>query len=477
MELERVDAYRVRIRKKGNMRVPGMIYADQKLLDQISTDRSADQVANVAHLPGIVRYSLAMPDIHWGYGFPIGGVAAFDMDNGVISPGGVGYDINCGVRLLSTTIPEGEIRKVKEKLVNTLFSNIPCGLGSSRKDLKLKKKEAASVAEKGARWAVEKGFGTQRDLRFTEENGCLEGASFHVVSERAFERGRNQLGTLGSGNHFIEVGYVDEIFDTEKAATMGLHLHSAVVTLHTGSRGFGYQICDDSISKMMTAVQKYGIALPDRQLCCAPLRSREAKDYFAAMASAANFAFGNRQIITHWIRESFASVFGDSPQNMGLNQVYDVTHNIAKFETHTVEGQKKKLCVHRKGATRAFPPGHPEIPDEYRAIGQPVLVPGDMGRYSYVMTGTEQAAETFYSCCHGAGRVLSRSRAKKIGKGRAIERELADVGIYVRHQGKWTLKEEMPEAYKDVSDVVDVVHKAGLAVKVAKLVPLGVIKG
>ncbi len=367
--------------------------------------------------------------------------------------------------------------RIKE-LVQALFSNIPSGVGSHRKDLKLSKDDEKRVLKYGARWAVERGFGSEEDLAHIEENGCIEGADPDRVSEKALERGRAQLGTLGSGNHFVEVGYVEEVYDDSLARAMGLWKDQVTITVHTGSRGLGHQVCDDYIRVMMDASKRYGIELPDPQLCCAPVDSDEGRRYLEAMASAANFAFTNRQMITHWVRETFEQVFRKSPKDLGLDLIYDVCHNIAKIETHMVNGEKKKLCVHRKGATRAFPPNHPEIPEKYRSIGQPVLIPGDMGRCSYVLVGTERAMkETFGSTCHGAGRVLSRHQAIKAAKGRSIGKELEEKGIIVKGASRETLVEEIPDAYKDVTDVVNIVHNAGISRKVVKLVPLGVIKG
>jgi len=367
--------------------------------------------------------------------------------------------------------------KVRE-LVEALFSNIPSGVGSHRKDLKLNREEERRVLKRGARWAVEKGFGSSEDLDHIEEHGCIEGGDPDRVSERAMERGRAQLGTVGSGNHFVEVGYVAEVFDEATARALGLWKDQATVIVHTGSRGLGHQVCDDYIRVMLDAARKYKIELPDPQLCCAPISSPQGQGYLEAMACAANFAFTNRQMITHWVRETFEQVFQKSPRDLRLDLVYDVCHNIAKIETHTVNGKKKKLCVHRKGATRAFPPNHPDIPADYQSTGQPVLIPGDMGRYSYVLVGAEKAMEeTFGSTCHGAGRVMSRHQAMKAAKGRAIVRELEDKGIIVKGASRGTIVEEIPEAYKDVDDVVNVVHHAGISRKVAKLVPMGVIKG
>ena len=368
----------------------------------------------------------------------------------------------------------GHIRK----LVDTLFGNIPSGVGSKRKDLRLSHKELEKVLTKGAGWAVKQGFGYEEDLKFIEERGCIEGADPSLISNRALERGRPQLGTLGSGNHFVEVGYVDEVYDENAARALGLFKDQVTIIVHTGSRGLGHQVCDDYIKILMKSTQKYGIELPDRQLCCAPVSSKEGKQYLAAMAGAANYAFANRQIILHWVRETFEQVFQMSSERLGLRLIYDVCHNIAKIETHKVAGKEMKVCVHRKGATRAFPPHHPDIPDDYKEVGQPVLIPGDMGRYSYVLVGTEQAmAETYGSTCHGAGRVMSRKQAMKVSQGRAIVRELEDQGITIRSAGKATVREEIPEAYKDVSQVVEVVYGAGISRKVVRLRPMGVIKG
>lgn len=478
IQVQKVDEYRWKIAKEGNMRVDGIIYADERMIEEIKKDKSLDQVANVAHLPGIVKYSLAMPDIHWGYGFPIGGVAAFDAEEGIISPGGVGYDINCGVRLLRSRLFREEVSGKMKRLVDTLFSNIPSGVGSRRKDLKLDFQREKEVLSKGVAWAVSQGFGTEKDLEHIEEGGCIKGADPAVVSDKALERGRAQLGTLGSGNHFVEVGYVSEVYDKQLALALGLELDQITVVVHTGSRGLGYQVCDDYIKVMLNAAREYDIELPDRQLCCAPINSPQGRDYFAAMACAANYAFTNRQLITHWVRQSFEQTFQMDLRHLQLDLIYDVCHNIAKFETHVVNGQKKKLCVHRKGATRAFPPGHSDVPEAYRSIGQPVLIPGDMGRCSYVLVGTVGAyEETFGSSCHGAGRVMSRNQAMKTAKGRHIARELEDSGIFVHAATRATLAEEIPEAYKDVTEVVDIVHHAGIGKKVAQLRPLGVIKG
>jgi tRNA-splicing ligase RtcB len=477
--VERIDPFRVRIPRTGGMNADGIVYADERIFDLIGEDDALRQVANVAHLPGIVGASLAMPDIHWGYGFPIGGVAAFDEERGgVVSPGGVGYDINCGVRLLQTNIDRSAIEGRTKELADLLYRSIPSGVGASRKDLPLDDERLTAIMEGGAPWLVEQGFGRERDLLHIEEGGRFAGADPKKVSDRAKERGLTQLGTLGSGNHFVEVGYLDELYDAKTAEALGLATGKVSVIIHTGSRGFGHQICTDSIEVMNRAVAKYKIELPDRQLCCAPIGSPEGKDYIAAMSCGVNYAFANRQLITHWVRRAFSELLGREDESLGLDVVYDVCHNIAKFEEHRVGNVTKRLCVHRKGATRAFPPGHPKTPRAYQETGQPVLIPGDMGRASYVLVGTERAAaETWGSTCHGAGRVLSRGAAERAARGRDILAELAGHGIHVRAASRATVVEEMPEAYKDVLEVVNVVAGAGISRKVARHRPLAVVKG
>ncbi len=478
MKLQKIDDCRWRIPREGKMRVDGIVYASEAMMDDLRGDQCLEQVANVAHLPGILEASLAMPDIHWGYGFPIGGVAAMDADEGVISPGGVGYDINCGVRLLRTDLTRADVRPVLRDLVTRLYQSIPTGVGRGRKDLRLGKPELRKVLRKGASWAVANGMGWKRDLDFLEERGRIEGADPDLVSDRAYERGRPQLGTLGSGNHFGEIQYVSEIFDEAAARALGLFRDGITFTIHCGSRGLGHQVCSDHLKTMVRAASRYGIDLPDRQLCCAPLRSPEGREYLAAMAAAANFAFANRQVITHFARESFAEVLGRGPGGLGMEVVYDVCHNIAKFEEFDNGDGVRRACVHRKGATRAYPPGHAKTPEPYRECGQPVLIPGDMGRYSYVLVGTEKAyRQTFGSTCHGAGRRLSRRQAKREARGRRLLEEMEERGVVVMAAGMSTVAEEMPEAYKDVAQVVDVVEKAGISRKVAELRPLGVIKG
>lgn len=477
IQLKKLDTCRWLIPKTGRMRVPGLIFSNEYLLNDIRNDQSLVQVCNVATMPGIVGYSMAMPDMHWGYGFPIGGVAAFDADDGVISPGGVGYDINCGCRLMTTLLHATDLRDVMQSLVSELFKNIPTGLGS-RGSVRLSKKDQDRVAVEGAAWAVKNGYGEPGDLDRIEDRGTMQGADPSVVSERARKRGIDQLGTLGSGNHFLELQVVDTIYDRQKARAFGLFEGQVTVFIHSGSRGYGHQICDDFLKEMGNTFPADSMQLPDRQLICAPLSSDLGRRYFSGMACAANYAWANRQILMHWTGEVLQRALGITPREFGMHLLYDVCHNIAKLEQHTVDGRSKTLCIHRKGATRAFPPGHPQLPEVYRATGQPVLIPGDMGTHSYVLAGAETAMQhSFGSTCHGAGRVLSRSKAVKLSKGRSIHRELEDKGIFVQSRGKKTLKEEMPDAYKDVSQVVGVVHEAGLATKVARLRPLGVIKG
>ena len=478
--LEQIDDYRYRLPRsyKPGMRVDGIIYTDSRLLPSIKADRAAEQVANVAFLPGIQTASLAMPDIHWGYGFCIGGVAATDpARDGVISPGGVGYDINCGVRLLRTTLSTKDIKSRIPKLIQTLFANIPCGVGRSGKT-KFNSAQQRQLLAEGAAYLVDRGFGVPADLDHTESQGCLPDADPDRLTPRAHERGQDQCGTLGAGNHFIEVQTVDEIYDYQAAAIFGLEVGQVTVMIHSGSRGLGYQVCDDSIKAMRKAPEKYGIDLPDRQLVCAPVGSPEGKRYFSAMAAAANYAWANRHMLMHLVRETFAKFLGQPWQSFDLNLIYDVAHNIAKFETHRVDCQDRQLCVHRKGATRSFGPGHPEVPAAYRTIGQPVIIPGDMGRNSYLLVGQDGAMrETFGSTCHGAGRLMSRGAAILSAKGRDIKRELAQKGITAIARGRHGLDEEQPDAYKDVNVVVDIVHNAGLSKKVARFRPLGVIKG
>jgi tRNA-splicing ligase RtcB len=459
---------------KSGMRVPGRIYATEKMLEHIVGDNCLEQVANVAFLPGIQKYSLAMPDIHWGYGFPIGGCCATDPhEGGVISPGGVGYDINCGVRLMRTNLKHEEVAPKIRDLVAQLFRNTPSGLGRGS-DLKLSLDDERKCLHQGAHWAVEHGFGDLEDLDFIEERGRLADAEPSNITARALERGKGQLGSLGSGNHFLEVQVVDELFDENAADVMGLFKGQITVMIHCGSRGFGYQVCDDYLKVLRRAPEKYGIYLPDRQLVSAPVKSPEGQEYLSSMRCAANYAFANRQVLMAKAEQSFLRALRLSPRELGMELVYDVPHNIAKLEEHG----GKTICVHRKGATRAFPPGHEMIPERYRPIGQPVLVPGDMGRYSFVLVGTQGAMEqTWGTVCHGAGRVMSRARAKKEHSFQVLQNELTERGVVMMAQGRGTALEEAPWAYKDVENVVDVCHNAGIAKKVARLRPIGVVKG
>ena len=477
MRITQKTPYCYEIEQEGNMRVPGRVYASETLMPGMEADQSLKQVANVASLPGIVKASMAMPDIHWGYGFSIGGVAAFDWQDGVISPGGVGYDINCGVRLAATGLDLESLRPHLDKIADALYQGIPCGVGSTG-FVTLSQKEARQVLKQGSRFAVSRGMGSEMDLEHTEETGCMDAANPDFVSERALQRGLKQLGTLGSGNHFLELGVVDEVFDPDTAEVYGLAKGQVTVFLHSGSRGLGYQVCDDFLARMTKKAGSLGIELPDRQLVCSWINSKLGQEYYAAMACAANYAWANRQILMHQAQDVLQQVLGMGPRDLGMRLIYDVCHNIAKKETHVVDGVARALCVHRKGATRAFAPGHPDVCSAYRKAGQPVLVPGDMGTCSYVLAGTEKAMEsTFGSTCHGAGRVMSRTQAKKAVKGRSIHRELLDKGIRVRWTGRTTLAEEVPEAYKDVSEVVEVVHGAGISRKVARLLPVIVVKG
>jgi tRNA-splicing ligase RtcB len=475
--LNRLDDYRWEIPRTGDMRVPGRVYASSSLLTSGDSQEAFTQVSNVAKLPGILKASLAMPDMHWGYGFPIGGVAAFDWQTGIISPGGVGYDINCGVRLAGTLLTESDVRPRLEALVNALYQHIPCGVGTTG-SVKLSPSDVKQVLKTGSQWAVRQGFGEDGDLEHTEDGGCLPDADPSEVSDKAINRGKQQLGTLGSGNHFLEIGVVDTIFDADIARHFGLFEGQVTLMLHSGSRGLGYQVCDDYLARMMKHMHQLEFTLPDRQLACAMIQSDAGMTYLRAMACAANYAWANRQILMHHCRRIMENILSIGPRDMRLRLIYDVCHNIAKKETHTIDGKPCTVCVHRKGATRSFPPGHPSLCEDYRHTGQPVIVPGDMGTASYVLVGTETAmSETFGSTCHGAGRLLSRTAAQKASKGRSIHRELENKGILVRWTGKSTLAEEMPDAYKDVSEVVNVVHAAGISRKVAKLRPVAVVKG
>jgi len=473
---ETAGRYRYRIPRHGTMRVDAVFFASQAVLEMLEEEAYASlgQLVNVATLPGIVSPALAMPDIHWGYGFPIGGVAAFDPEaGGVVSPGGVGYDINCGVRLLGTALTEADLKPRIDRVADALFRRVPAGMGSERQAERLREDALRRLLVEGSSFMIERGHGEPEDLARTESGGRLPGADPDALSPRALERGLPQLGSLGSGNHFLEVQVVDEVYDAAAAAAMGLSMGTVTVLIHTGSRGLGHQVCSDYVERFLDALPRYGIDLPDRQLAAAPAGSAEGRAYLGAMAAAANFAFANRQRITGSVREAFEDA-GFTPRDHALRVIYDLAHNNAKFEEHA----GRRLLVHRKGATRAFPPGHPELPDAYRGIGQPVFVPGDMGRYSYVLVGTEGAMrDTFGSSCHGAGRRMSRHRARKEARGRDLLGELEARGVTVRAASRGTVAEEMPEAYKDVADVVDTVDAAGIGRKVARLRPRLVVKG
>jgi len=483
--LNKIDDYRYEIPlsykgEKNNlrMRTSAVIYADEKMIPSVLADNAPEQAANMTMLPGIVGKAMAMPDIHWGYGFPIGGVAATDAEIGVISPGGVGFDINCGVRLVRTNLNLDDLDECKIKnLVDEMFKNVPSGLGSKAK-IRLNTIELDSVLKLGARWGVEHGYGWDEDIKFLEENGCLEYADLSTVSGKAKQRGASQLGSLGAGNHFIELQKVEEIFEPEIAKIFGItNKEQIVVMIHTGSRGFGHQVCTDHLRVLEQAVRKYNIWLPDRQLACAPVNSTEGQNYLKAMACAANFAWCNRQMIVHWVRESFEKIIGNSAEDLEMDIIYDVCHNIAKLEEHEADGKKIKAYVHRKGATRSFGPGKKEVPLKYRDVGQPVLIPGDMGTESYLLHGTKKAEETFGSTCHGAGRVLSRHQALRQWRGEDIVRQLKSRGIYVHPASFKVAAEEAPGSYKNIRNVVDITHGAGISRKVVKFIPLGVVKG
>ncbi len=483
--LKKINNYRYEIplEYKGEhnnlkMKTSAIIYVDESMISSLRKDNAPEQAANVTMLPGIVGKSMAMPDIHWGYGFPIGGVAAFNTEEGVISPGGVGYDINCGVRLLRTNLNVEDLdKKCIRNLIDEMFKNVPSGLGSSAK-VKFSRNELDEIMKTGANYPVEKGYGWNEDTNFLEENGCLDFADPSCVSDKAVKRGLSQVGSLGAGNHFLEIQRVEEIYDNYSAKLYGItNIGQICVMIHTGSRGFGHQVCTDHLQVLENAVRKYNIWLPDRQLACAPINSKEGQNYLKAMACAANFAWSNRQLIVHWVRESFEHVLKNSAENIDMHIIYDVCHNIAKIEEHNVDGKKMKVCVHRKGATRAFGPDRTDIPSKYCDIGQPVLIPGDMGTESYLLRGTKESSETFCSTCHGAGRVMSRHRALKNWRGEQIVRELDGRGIYVHPASIKVAAEEAPGAYKNIQKVVDVVNGAGISKKVAKLKPLGVVKG
>ena len=476
IEIESIDPWRHRIRRdeQRGMRTDVVVYASAALVEQIRRDLSLEQAMNVATLPGIVGSSLAMPDIHQGYGFSIGGVAATDWESGVVSPGGVGFDINCGVRLVRTSLSQDEVRQRLRELVLQVFRDVPCGTGGSG-FLPVDRKQLDQVLRRGARWMVENGYGEPADAEFAEAGGALADADPEQVSARARDRGCPQLGTLGSGNHFLEIQFVQEIHHPAAARAMGLNADQVVVLIHSGSRGLGHQVCTDYLAQMNSAMKRYDITLPDRQLACVPIASPEGQAYLSAMRAAANFAWANRQGIMHFLRRSFQKIFGEGVK---LELVYDVCHNIAKQERYRVDGKMRDVLVHRKGATRAFPPGHPEMPAAYRDVGQPVLIPGSMGTASWVLVGAPGAMqETFGSVCHGAGRLLSRTAARKGRDARQVEKKLEEEGILVKSETRDGILEEVPEAYKNVDEVIEVVSRAGLAEKVARLRPMGVIKG
>jgi tRNA-splicing ligase RtcB len=478
--LNKIDEFRFEIPKsyKSCMLTSAVIFADDKMIEQIKRDNAAEQAANVACLEGIVGKSMAMPDIHWGYGFPIGGVAAFDAKEGIISPGGIGFDINCGVRLIRTDMRFEEIKDKVPSLIEKVFNNVPSGVGESGK-IRLTPSEMGEVLSKGAKWAVQKGYGWEDDLRCSEENGSMKGGDPDKVSDKAKQRGSSQLGTLGGGNHFLEIQKVDKIFDPVAAKAFGIESEGQImVSIHTGSRGCGHQVATDYLRTMEGSVRKYNIHVEDRQLACAPVNSQEGQDYFSAMVCAANYAWANRQLILHWTRESFEQVLGRSSDELGMKMVYDVAHNICKREMHSVDDAKKEVYVHRKGATRAFPKNTPGIPDKYESVGQPVLIPGDMGTASYVLVGTERAMnETWGSTCHGAGRMMSREAAtRKFDKNQVIA-SLKQKGIFVKAATREGIVEEAPGAYKNIDEVVRIADGAGISKLVARLVPLGVMKG
>src|SRR6266849_6484359 len=463
---------------QSGMKVPARIYADEDLLSKMRTDRTIQQCVNVAHLDGICKYAITMPDGHEGYGFPIGGVAATDYDEGLISPGGVGYDINCGVRLIRTNLTEEEVRPVLPKLVDTIFNFIPSGLGS-RGQVKLSITELDRAVTDGLDWAVDHGYAWPEAPKTIEEEGCMEAADPSKVSNSAKSRGAPQLGSLGSGNHFIEIERADKIFDKRVAERLGIHKEGQILVLiHTGSRGYGHQICSDYLRVMERAINKYNIKLPDRELAACPSKSPEAEDYIPAMSAACNFAFVNRQMITHWSREAFSKVFQRPADSLDMKIVYDVAHNVAKVESHVIDGETKKVTVHRKGATRSFPPGHRDIPAEYRDVGQPVLIPGSMGTSSWVLIGTPRAMElSFGTTAHGAGRFMSRSGAKRKWFGADLKKSLESQGIVIRAASMEVLAEEAPGAYKDVDRVADVSRQLGIGTKVVRMTPIGVAKG
>lgn len=482
MKLRKLSDHLWEIPREGTMRVPARAYLPARPEHEIRNDQALQQLVGVAHLPGIVGYALAMPDMHWGYGFPIGGVAAVDAGSGAVSPGGVGYDINCGVRLVSTRLQADDVAPQMADIVKQVYRAVPVGLGASKAQPRLTLRDLKRVLTGGAAWAVDQGYGVgSDDVAHCEEGGCLSGADPDAVSDRALMRGRDQVGTLGSGNHFVELDRVDHVYDAERAAAFGLREGQLVIMIHSGSRGLGHQVCDDALGALARAMKHYGdeyAAIPDRQLACAPITSPRGEQYLGAMQAAANFAWANRQVMASLTARALGRALDASPQAVGAQTVYDVCHNIAKVETHRVEGVERRLLVHRKGATRAFGPGDPRVPQAYRRVGQPVIVPGDMGRYSYVVAGTGRAmTDTFGSACHGAGRVLSRTKAMKQAQGRRIDQELRSQGVEVMSKSRKTLAQEMPEAYKDVAEVVAVLEAEGIVEAVARLRPVGVVKG
>jgi len=483
--LNKIDDFRYEIPKNYvgkndnlKMNTSSVIFADENMISSVREDEAPEQAANIATLPGIVGKAFAMPDIHWGYGFPIGGVAAFDSEKGIVSPGGIGFDINCGIRLIRTNLTADNLNNENIKnIVDEMFKNVPSGLGSKSK-IRFNKKELEDILIEGAKAAIQKGYGWEEDSKFLEENGFLDFADTSMISNKAVQRGLSQVGSLGAGNHFLEIQKVSKIFDKDVAKKFGIDkINQITVMIHTGSRGFGHQVCSDHLRVLEKAVKDYNINIPDRQLACAPINSKEGDSYIKAMACAANFAWANRQLIVHWVRESFERILNDSSENMDMKIVYDVCHNIGKFEEHIIEGKKKEVFVHRKGATRSFGPERKEIPTKYSDVGQPVLIPGDMGTESYILVGTKEAEETFGSTCHGAGRVMSRKKATNKWRGEQVVEELKKRGIYVHPASFKVAAEEAPGAYKNIRKVVDIAHNAGISKKVVKLVPLGVVKG
>jgi tRNA-splicing ligase RtcB (3'-phosphate/5'-hydroxy nucleic acid ligase) len=477
--IKRINDYKWEIEtdKLLGMRVPGIIFADKEILEHARIENTIDQVVNAATLPGILKASFAMPDIHFGYGFPIGGVAAFDMEEGIISPGGVGFDISCGVRAMRTNLGLDEVGNRVKDLMQVLSVSIPRGLGKKGK-IKLSGNDMRKLLSEGVSWAVKKNYGWEEDIGFIEEKGCMEAADPGYVGKNAIDRGSEQVGTLGSGNHFLEVQVIDCIYDSNAADILDIEEGQVIVMIHSGSRGLGHQVCSDHIREMQQAYHKYNIEIPDRQLACAPLRSPEAKKYYGAMSCAVNYALVNRHCLAHWTREAFEKVFEKSSESLGLSTIYDVSHNIARIEKHDIGNGPLDVCVHRKGATRSFGPGHPDLPEIFQDIGQPVIIPGDMGTNSYILCGTANAMkESFGSTCHGAGRLISRSRARKIISGQKLKEQLESKGIIIVADSTQGLAEEAPQAYKDIGNVVKVASSAGLSRKVARLRPIGVIKG